>query len=68
MSNIIDEMRAHGIFKDVSAADTSDAGTSSAPLIASELAFSGYGVFTPITVSSSTVFGNANLERNKQRD
>ncbi|WP_417269049.1 hypothetical protein [Celeribacter sp.] len=27
--------------------------------------FSGYGSFTPITVGSSTVFGNAHLERSK---
>ncbi len=28
-----------------------------------DLDFSGYGAFTPITIGSSTVFGNANLER-----
>lgn len=32
------------------------------------VAFSGYGAFTPITVSSETTIADANLERDKSRD
>ena len=33
-----------------------------------ELAFSGYGEFTPITVSAETVLEDANVERDKHRN
>lgn len=68
MSDIVKEMRLHGLVMDTTTANSSKANANYFASNVSELDFSGYGVFTPITVSSSTVFGNAYLERDQQRD
>lgn len=64
MSTKLDSLRDLGLISD--AMSNMVLKTSAFTCELSELDFSGYGEFTPITVGSSTVFGNANLERSKQ--
>jgi hypothetical protein len=65
MADMITEMRERGLLRDPATLDSSPYATMQALDVSLDLDFSGYGVFTPITVGSSTVFGSANVERNK---
>jgi hypothetical protein len=68
MADLVKEMQAAGLLHATTSASGASVPAASFQNQSLELDFSGYGAFTPITVGSSTVFGSANLERDKQRD